>query len=69
MDEAQAVNELNQEVSLANARARGRAPAHFNGRDCAACEEPVEKKRLALGLYTCLECARRIEHHRKMYAK
>lgn len=69
IDEAQAVNELHQDVSLRNARAEAAAvPPGFNGVDCVDCDEPVEEGRLKLKLFRCLECARALEIRRKTHA-
>lgn len=69
IDDAQAVNELHQQISLERARKQAQAPAHFNGINCSECEEPVEPKRLELGFHICLSCAQLAEHKRKLHAR
>jgi RNA polymerase-binding transcription factor DksA len=70
IDDAQAVNELHQELSLREFRTKlAHAPAEFNGKDCTICGEPVEPARLLLGFWYCIECARLLEHKRRLGIK
>lgn len=72
IDDAQAVNELHQEISRRNRDAlraeADKPPAEFNGEDCVECEEPVEPARLAHKYYRCACCQQQFEKDRKMRA-
>ena len=69
VDDAQAVNELHQDVSLRNKLAEIRAvPKEFDGKHCGECGELIEPARLALRLYRCLDCARALEVYRRTHA-
>ena len=37
--------------------------------ECTECGEPIGAGRLKLGLITCIECARLIEHKGRQYAR
>ncbi len=62
IDDAQALNELHQELSLREFRAKQpHAPLEFDGTHCTDCGEPIEPQRLALGFWRCIECALKLE--------
>ena len=52
------------ESKLAEVR---KVPEGFDGESCVVCEDPIEPARLKLGMYHCLECARRIEVNRRTH--
>ena len=64
IDEAQAVNELHQEVSLRNQLAKMQPESHpeFDGWHCIDCEEEIPAKRLGWGRIRCVECQERKEY-------
>lgn len=71
IDDAQTVNELHQEVSLAEARAKTAPETHpdFDGKHCVECGEEIPPGRLALGKVRCVECQTVIEKKAKQFAK
>jgi RNA polymerase-binding transcription factor DksA len=58
IDDAQAYNELHQEVSLKNQQAKMLPETHpdFDGFNCVDCEEKIPAKRLGWGRIRCIEC-------------
>lgn len=70
IDDAQAVNELHQEISQRNRDARRaeetKPPPEFNGRDCIECEDIIEPIRLAHKFYRCACCQVQFEKDEKM---
>lgn len=70
IDDAQAVNELHQELSLRAFRLRVRTPPlEFDGTNCTDCGEAVEPPRLALGFWRCIDCATRLEQQQRLKTK
>lgn len=70
IDDAQAVNELHQEVAFKN-RALERAkaeqpPAEFDGVNCIECADPVEPVRLQHKFYRCAACQQLHEQDTKL---
>ena len=63
IDDAQAVNELHQEVSLANQRLKTLPESHpdFNGVDCVGCGDPIPPQRLSWGRIRCTGCQEWLE--------
>lgn len=67
IDEAQAVNELHQEVSLRNQLAKVQPESHpdFDGLHCIDCEDLIPAPRLLWGRIRCVGCQEhkeRVEH-------
>jgi RNA polymerase-binding transcription factor DksA len=58
IDDAQAYNELHQEVSLRNQQAKMLPETHpgFDGWHCVDCEEEIPAKRLGWGRVRCVGC-------------
>lgn len=58
IDEAQAVNELHQEVSLKNQLVKAQPEKHpdFDGWHCVDCGDEIPAKRLGLGRIRCIGC-------------
>lgn len=59
IDDAQAYNELHQEVSLKNQSVKvlpEQAPADWDGWSCVDCEEEIPAKRLGWGRIRCVGC-------------
>lgn len=71
IDDAQAVNELHQEISLNAARAKNAPEQHpdFNGRDCIDCDEEIPAPRLLLGKVRCVDCQSELEHRQRMHPR
>lgn len=58
IDDAQAVNELHQEVSLRNQSAKVLPESHpdFDGWHCVDCGVEIPAKRLGWGRIRCVDC-------------
>jgi RNA polymerase-binding transcription factor DksA len=58
IDDAQAVNELHQEVSLRNQQAKVQPESHpdFDGQHCVDCTDLIPLARLAWGRIRCVGC-------------
>lgn len=58
IDDAQAVNELHQEISLKAQLQKSRPEQHpdFDGTHCVDCGVKIPKPRLALGRVRCFDC-------------
>lgn len=58
IDDAQAVNELHQHVSLLNQSTKVLPEKHpdFDGEHCVDCEVEIPKERLAWGRIRCADC-------------
>ena len=58
IDDAQAVNELHQQVSLQNFLLANQPERHpgFDGWHCVDCEDEIPAKRLGLGRVRRIEC-------------
>jgi len=58
IDDAQAVNELHQEVSLKNQQAKVLPEVHpgFDGWHCVDCDVEIPAKRLGWGRVRCVDC-------------
>lgn len=63
IDDAQAVNELHQEVSLKNQRAKVLPETHpdFDGAHCVDCAEEIPLQRLQWGRVRCTPCQEYLE--------
>lgn len=63
IDDAQAVNELHQEVSLRNQRAKVLPEQHpdFDGAHCVDCEVEIPPLRLSWGKVRCVDCQEELE--------
>lgn len=70
IDDAQAVNELHQEVSLHNHRLKMAPESHpdFDGQHCVDCECDMPVERLAWGRVRCVECQEHLDRVSKMRA-
>lgn len=58
IDDAQAYNELYQEIALKNQRAKSAPESHpdFDGLHCVECEEEIPAPRLLWGRVRCVGC-------------
>jgi hypothetical protein len=58
IDDAQAYNELHQEVSLKNQLVHAQPETHpgFDGWHCVDCEDEIPAKKLGLGRVRCMDC-------------
>lgn len=58
IDDAQAVNELHQRVSLMNQQVKMQPEKHpdFDGKHCVDCGVKIPKERLAFGRVRCADC-------------
>lgn len=70
IDDAQAVNELHQEISLRNQRDKLAPETHpdFDGNHCVECGDAMLVGRLMLNRIRCLMCQERKEHTEKLFA-
>jgi RNA polymerase-binding transcription factor DksA len=68
IDDAQAYNELHQEVSLRNQQAKMLPEAHpdFDGWHCVDCADKIPAKRLGWGRIRCTSCQERLEYVRRL---
>ncbi len=70
IDDAQAVNELHQEVSLHNQRLKVAPEQHpdFDGVHCVDCEIELHVVRIQMGRVRCVDCQEWLDHAEKMRA-
>lgn len=70
IDDAQAVNELHQEVSLHNQSLKVAPEQHpdFDGVHCVDCEVELHVVRIQMGRVRCVDCQEWLDHAEKMRA-
>ncbi len=57
IDDAQALNELHEKISLLNHKlGQEKSPAYFNGCNCIECEDMIDPRRLKHGYFRCVGC-------------
>lgn len=71
IDDAQAYNELHQDISLRNLRALSLPEKHpdFNGADCIDCGIGIPTQRLSMGKIRCVDCQHELELRNKQYKR
>jgi RNA polymerase-binding transcription factor DksA len=66
-DNASELETLFREAAILDARLKKQPPAGFDGKSCVECGEDIMQERLALCLYTCIDCQSVIEKRKKFY--